>query len=94
MEKAGDPRQGSGPRRLIELLPSQPIVNVKTAARLLGGSEERARLAVNRLEQAGVLRRTSVGRRKRAWECVGLFNQLDRFERAMGPPDRTPRPTR
>jgi Fic family protein len=94
MEKAGDPRQGSGPRRLIELLPSQPIVNVKTAAQLLGGSDERARLAVNRLEQAGVLRQTSVGRRGRAWECVGLFDQLDRFEREMGPADRTPRPTR
>ncbi len=88
------PRRGSGPLRLIELLPSQPIVNVKTAAQLLGGSEERARLAVRRLEDAGVLRKTSVGRRNRAWECVGLFDQLDRFERDLGAPGRTPRSTR
>lgn len=94
MEKAGNPRKGSGPRRLIELLPSQPIVNVKTAAQLLGGTEERARIAVRRLEEAGVLRQTSVGRRNRAWECVGLFDRLDRFERDLGSPERTPRPTR
>jgi Fic family protein len=93
MEGAGNPRQGSGPRRLIELLPSQPIVSVKTAAQLLGGSEERARLAINRLEKAGVLRQTTVGRRSRAWECVGLFDRLDRFEREMGPASRAPRPT-
>jgi hypothetical protein len=94
MEKAGNPRQSSGPRRLIELLPSQPTVNLKTATQLLGGTEERARLAVHRLEEAGVLRQTTVGRRNRAWECVGLFDQLDRFERDPGPPGRTPRSTR
>jgi Fic family protein len=94
MERAGNPRKGSGPRRLVELLPSQPIVNVKTAAELLGGSEERARQAIARLEQAEVLQQTSVGRRNRAWECVGLFNLLDRFERDLGRSDRTPRSTR
>lgn len=92
MKQAGNPRKGSGPRRLIELLPSQPILNVKTAAQLLGGSVERARQAIGRLEQAGVLRQTSVGRRNRAWECVGLFDQLDRFERELGPAGRTPHP--
>ena len=93
-EQAGNPRINSGPLRLIELLPSHPIVNVKTAARLLGGTEERARQAVVRLERAGVLRQTAVGRRNRAWECVGLFDLLDRFERDLGSPARTPRPTR
>ena len=94
MERAGNPRKGSGPRGLIERLPSQPFLDVRTAAELLGGSQERARQAIARLEQAGVLRQTTVGRRNRAWECVGLFDLLDRFERELGPPDRTPRPTR
>lgn len=92
--QAGNPRRNSGPLRLIELLPSQPIVNVKTAAQLLGGTDERARQAILRLEQAGVLRQTAVGRRNRAWECVGLFDLLDRFERALGPAARAPGPTR
>jgi Fic family protein len=93
-EQAGRPREGSGAQSLIELLPSQPIVDVKTATRLLGGSEERARLSILRLERAGVLRQATVGRRNRAWECVGLFDLLDRFERDLGPADRSPQPTR
>ena len=94
IEAAGNPRTGSGARRLTELLPSHPIVDVKTARELIGGSDERARLAVNRLEKAGVLRETSISRSRRAWECVGLFDLLDRFERSLGPLERTPRPTR
>jgi Fic family protein len=94
IEQAGNPRRKSGPQRLIELLPSQPIINVKTAAQALGGSDEQARLAILRLEQAGVLQQTTVGRRNRAWECVGLFELLDRFERELGAAERTPRPTR
>jgi Fic family protein len=93
-EKVGSPRRNSGPRRLIELLPSQPIVNVRTAAQALGGSDEQARIAIVRLERAGVLRQITVGRRNRAWECVGLFELLDRFERELGTAGRTPRPTR
>lgn len=94
LEQAGNPRRDSGPMRLIEILPSQPIISVKTAAQLLGGTEERARQAVLRLERAGVLRQTAVGRRNRAWECVGLFDLLDRFEQGLGPAARTPQPTR
>jgi Fic family protein len=94
LEQAGNPRIGSGPRRLIELLPSRPIINVRTAAELLGGSEERARQAIARLERAEVLRPTSVARRNRAWECIGLFELLDRFERELGSAHRAPRPSR
>jgi Fic family protein len=84
-QEAGNPRRNSGPLRLIELLPGRPIVDVKTAARLLGGTEERARQTILRLEKAGVVRQASVGRRNRAWESVGLFELLDRFERDLGP---------
>jgi Fic family protein len=94
IEQTGNPRKGSGTLRLIELLPSQPIVDVKTAAKLLGGTQERARVAILRLEHAGVLQQTTVGRRNRAWECVGLFDLLDQFERELGSTERSPRPTR
>ena len=93
LAEAGDPRRGSGARGLIEVLPSQPIIDVRTAADLLGGTDERARQAIARLEQAGVLRQSNAGRRNRVWESVGLFDLLDRFERNLGPTDRTPRPT-
>lgn len=91
--KAGDPRRNSGPRQLILLLPGQPIVNVRIAAQLLGGTDERARQTILRLEQAGVLKQRSIGKRNRAWECVGLFELLDRFERDLGSVERMPRGT-
>lgn len=91
---ADSPRSGSAARRLIELLPSNPVFSVPVAAQLLDVSDEAARLAILRLEQSGVLRQVTVGRRNRAWESVGLFDLLDSFERELGPMARTPRPTR
>jgi Fic family protein len=91
---AAKPRRDSAPRRLIELLPSHPVINVQTAAKLLGVTDEAARLAITRLGNAGVLRQVTIGKRNRAWETVGLFDLLDRFERDLGPATRTPHPTR
>jgi Fic family protein len=92
-EQAGNPRRDSGPQRLIDALPSQPLINVKTATQLLAGTEEQARSAILRLEGANVLQRTTVGRRNRAWECRGLFDLLDSFERELGSTERTPQQT-
>ncbi len=91
--RAGEPRRDSAPLRLIESLPSHPVINVQTAAKLLGVTNEAARLAITRLEEARVLRQVTIGRRNRAWETVGLFDLLDRFERELGPTGRTPHPT-
>lgn len=93
LEQAGAPRWGSGARRLIELLPSNPVIDVAKATRLLEGSNEQARQAIARLEKADVLRKITVGKRNRAWETVGLFDLLDRFERDLGSLGRTPRLT-
>jgi hypothetical protein len=49
--------------------------------------------AFERLERAGVFRQTSVGRRNRAFECVGLFALMDDFERRLGAAIRTPAAT-
>lgn len=92
-EVAGRPRRGSATAKLIEQLPSHPIVNLQTAMALTGASDEAVRLALNRLEVARVLRQTTVGRRNRAFECVGLFALLDELERSVGPRGRTPAPT-
>jgi Fic family protein len=91
--QAGDPRSGSGAARLIELLPASPFLDIRAAHDLLGGSDERARQAILRLERAGVLRRITSGDRNRVWESVGLFDLLDRFERDLGRAAMTPRAT-
>lgn len=93
VEQAGQPRRNSTALRAIERLPSHPIVNTQTIAELLGVSGEAARQAILRLEEGGVLRQVTIGRRNRAWETVGLFDLLDSFERDLGPSGRTPVPT-
>lgn len=76
-------RSDSSARALIDYLPGTPILSVETAASLLGKSYETARAAVAALEQDGVLAQVTLGRRNRAWECVGLFALVDDLERRL-----------
>ena len=91
---AGNPRAGSAPRKLIDALPTHPVLTLATARAIAGLSDEACRRALNRLEQAGVLRETTAGKRNRVWESVGLFDLLDQIEREAGDPRRTPATTR
>jgi Fic family protein len=91
--QAGNPRRGSAVAKLIDVLPSHPVVNLRSAVQITGASEPAVLRAFERLEPAGVLRQTSVGRRNRAFECVGLFALMDDFERRLGPAGRTPAAT-
>lgn len=82
-ERADHPRAGSAHAKLIEALPIQPVVDVASAARAIGSSEEGARRAIDRLTRAGVLREVTGRLRGRSWECIGLFALLDEFDRGM-----------
>lgn len=93
-EKAGRPRPHSASKKLIDLLPTHPVIDIQTAQSVTGLEREACRLAVLRLEKAGVLREITLSRRNRAWETVGLFDLLDNFERVLGPLNRTPKGTR
>jgi Fic family protein len=90
LEAAGRPRARSAPRRLIEAIPTHPVLTLVTAQSITGLSDEACRRALNRLEQSGVLRETTAGKRNRVWESVGLFDLLDRLEREAGDGRRAP----
>jgi Fic family protein len=90
LEAAGRPRAGSAPRRLIEALPTHPVLTLATAQSITGLSDEACRRALNRLERSGVLRETTAGKRNRVWESVGLFGLLDQLEREVGDGRRAP----
>jgi Fic family protein len=89
-EQADNSRRGSAAAKLIDALPTHPVVNLRTAVEITGASEPAVLRAFERLERAGVLRQTSAGRRNRAFECVGLFALMDDFERRLGPAHRAP----
>lgn len=87
LEQAGMPRLLSGARKLIEQLPAHPVISAATAQTLIGASAPgTAYSAIERLVKADVLREVKVGKKRdQLWECVGLFDLLDSFERELSP---------
>ena len=93
-DKASRPRASSAADRLIALLPAYPIVGLALVREVLKVSDPAAWGALQRLESAGVLHQITVGRRNRAFEAVGLFEVVDRFERELATPLGEARPVR
>jgi Fic family protein len=92
--QATQPRASSSADKLIALLPAYPIVDLNLARQLLGVSAPAAWGALQRLESAGVLHQITVGRRNRAYEAVGLFDVVNRFERELATPAGQSTPAR
>ncbi len=92
-EMAGHPRSDSAAEQVIKLLPAYPVLDVERAAEITGRSGEAARLALNRLSDAGVLQLTTVGKGRRAWESVGLFALIDEMEGRLSHGRRAPADT-
>jgi Fic family protein len=87
-------RRGSTADKVIEALPAQPVIDVKRASVVAGTSEEAARVALNLLEERGVLKQVTKRNWGRAWEAKGLWNLLDRFEQRLATPESQGRPVR
>lgn len=83
LAQLGPARADAAARRLLPLLPVAPVLDVGTAERLLGVSNQAARLAMAQLESAGLLVRVNAGRRHRAWEAPDVFELLNAFERRL-----------
>jgi Fic family protein len=92
--RAGFPRRGSAGFKLIELLPCQPIVSVATAHAAIGGSAEGVRLALNSLEERGVVRQITAGKYARAWAADELFDILNEYEHSLATLTQTGQPPR
>ena len=84
--RAGNPRRNSAARRLIDSLPSTPVLTVATAAQLTGRSFQSANQAVQQLVNAGVLEQVNVDRRNRAFEAPELIELFTALERQLSSP--------
>ncbi len=87
--RAGPPRRGSAADRIIQVLPSQPVVSVTTAHDAIGGSAEAVRLALNALERKRVVRKITAGRYARAWAADELFEILNEYEHHLATPTQS-----
>lgn len=70
-------RAGSAASTLLPLLPKHPIVDAADVMRLTGASQARAYAAIERLEEAGVLRRITASRRDMAWAAGDVLDEAD-----------------
>ncbi|GAA1547403.1 Fic family protein [Nocardioides humi] len=77
-------RRGSAARRLLPHLLSQPAINVTYVESATGVALSAAQRAVEQLEGAGILERTSGGRRNRVWIAPEVIAALDAFAERVG----------
>ncbi len=94
-EQAHHPRRNSTAEKLIQSLPSSPVLDIRLAAEVAQVSEEAARLAINALAEADVLSPIRVGRRRgQAWEAKEIVALLDNFEWDLTTPTQPEQPRR
>lgn len=86
-EQLGRSRAGSAAELLVERLPGAPIVTINTAADLIGRSYQQTNEAIRRLESVGILTRTTVGRRNRAFEARAILDAFNDLERQLASPE-------
>ncbi|MEV4420100.1 Fic family protein [Patulibacter sp. NPDC049589] len=76
-------RSDATAEKLIAVLPQLGVVGLGEGVARTGRSQEQVRQALNQMEEDGILRQVTVGKRNRQWESVGLFALLDEFERTL-----------
>jgi Fic family protein len=85
-EALGRVRANSAVDVLINALPGAPVITVRSAAALIGRSEQAVNDAIPRLLDAGILTQTTMGRRNRAFEALDLINTFTDLERLLASP--------
>ena len=93
-ERAGIERSGTTAEKIISILPGRPVIDIKAAAEATGSGYESARAAMQRLEQAGVVREVGSRRRDRVFEARDVFDLVNGFERRLATPEGERRPVR
>jgi Fic family protein len=86
-ETLGKVRANSAVDRLVAALPGAPVVTVRSAATLIGRSEQAINEAIPRMVKSGVLKQTTIGRRNRAFEAPDLIDAFTELERRLASPD-------
>lgn len=77
-------RRGSAARRLLPHLLNQPAVNVAFVESATGVALSAAQRAVEQLEEAEILKRTSGNQRNRVWIAQDVIDALDAFAERVG----------
>jgi hypothetical protein len=93
LDALGQPRRDAAVRRLVSILPEQPVIDVAVAQRLTGKSHVAIGKALQQLEDAGVIDRLNQRKWDRAWECDALLSLVDSFEKSVQSSGMAQRPS-
>ena len=80
-------RRGSAADLLVHALPGAPLLTATTASDLIGRSFQATSQAIDRFEEAGILKQVTVGRRNRAFEAPELLEAFTALERQLASPE-------
>lgn len=84
-KRLGKQRSHSTALRLLELLPGAPLITLSSATALTGRTPPAVNNALAKLEEAGILKQTTIGRRNRAFEAPELLDAFSALERQLAP---------
>jgi len=76
----GAPRAGAAAWAIMEVLPAHPMITAPACASATGRAKAAIYQGIRELEQAGVLRPLSTGKRHQSWEVSGLLDLLAGLE--------------
>jgi Fic family protein len=76
-EQVGPTRKGSAVARLLDLLPSRPILSSEEAGHLVDAPRSSVFAAINRLDDVGVLRPLTDRKRDQIWGAGAILDELD-----------------
>ncbi|HEY4130533.1 MAG TPA: Fic family protein [Gemmatimonadaceae bacterium] len=79
------PRAGAAAWAILDVLPAQPMISGAVAVALTRRAKARVYEGMAQLEDAGVLRPLSTGRRNRIWEVDGVLDLVARLEEGRMP---------
>jgi hypothetical protein len=85
--RLGGVRANSAVDLLVRALPGAPLLTAGGAAKLIGRSFQAANLAIERLEEAGIVTQISLGRRNRAFEARDAVDAFTDLERQLASPE-------
>jgi Fic family protein len=76
-ERAGRPRAGSAPTKLLETLLDEPVFSAEEAAARVGGATSSVYAAISRLHEADIIRPLTQRTRNQVWVAADLADELD-----------------
>jgi hypothetical protein len=91
-EMVGATRKGSAVAKLMDILPTKPILSSEDAESSIDAPRSSVFAAINQLHRAGVLRPLTDRKRDQVWGAGAILDELDDLSARIARASASPRP--